>query len=481
MNTDRFKDYQDNVKQLVLDFEAMQSRGDSRYYDVDQLETIIDFYLDTADGEMLEKSVRYGETLFPTSNEIRLRRVHLLCFKERYKEAHSLLKQLEQMEPDNTDVLYALGVVYSALEQPRKAIQYYHKAAADGYELGIIYSNIGDEYVTMNQIAEARNYYRRAIRENPDDEHSLYELANCYEDDNATDRWIQYFSHFVEEHPYSKVGWFCLGEAYLSVELYEKAVDAYLYAIAIDDSFYFAYMQLSSCYFLMENYQQAVNVLHDSVEHAEDKAYVYYRIAEIFKQCNNPVTANIYYRKALQEDPYYAEAWHAMSLCYSMTRSFSAAIDAAKKALKINMESPLYLTTLALIYADSGDLENADRIFEIALPYYNDFEQGWLAYADYLIMQQQYENAIEALTRGLTDCELVLEFNKRLALCYFHCGQRNLLFNAVRACIYDNPEGETALLEYCPELGNDLEVMNIIDSHRQENGELKTPKGNRTL
>lgn len=471
MNTDRFKNYQDDVKQLVLDFEAMQNRGDSRYFDVDQLETIIDFYLDTADGEMLEKSVRYGESLFPSSNEIRLRRVHLLCFKERFKEALSLLKELEQMEPDNTDVLYALGAVYSALEQSRKSIQYFHKAAADGYELGTIYSNIADEYVKMNQSAEARNYYRRALRENPDDEHSLYELANCYEDYNATDRWIQFYTRFVEEHPYSKVAWFCLGEGYLTVNLYEKAIDAYQYAIAIDESFYFAYMQLSACYCLMEDYNQAVSVLHDTLKHADDKAYVYFRIAEIFRQINNPVTANVYYRKALNEDPYYAEAWHALSLSYSMIRQFSLAIDAAKKAVKINIESPLYLTTLALIYADNGDLDEADRIFQSAIPYYNDFEQGWLAYADFLIVKQDYDQAIDVLTRALPECELVLEFNKRLALCYYNCGKRNMLFNAVRACIYDNPDGEKALLEYCPELGNDLDVMNIIDSHRQENGE----------
>ncbi len=78
MNTDRFKNYQDDVKQLVLGFEAMERRGDSRYYDVEELETIIDFYLETSDGEGLEKSVLYGEKLFPSSNEIRLRRVHLL-------------------------------------------------------------------------------------------------------------------------------------------------------------------------------------------------------------------------------------------------------------------------------------------------------------------------------------------------------------------------------------------------------------------
>ena len=468
MNTDRFKDYEDEVKQLVLDFEAMQRRGDNQYYDTDQLETIIDFYLETADGEMLEKSVNYGESLFPTSNEIRLRRVHLLCFKERYKEAYALLKQLEQVAPDDTDVLYALGVVCSELGQPRKAIQYFHKAATDGYELGTIYSNIADEYVKTDQLNEARKYYRKALKENPDDEHSLYELANCFEDDGITDRWIAFYSKFVEEYPYSKVAWFCLGEGYVVEMLYEKAADAYQYAIAIDSSFYYAYMQLSACYYAMEDYQKSVATLHDALEHTEDKAFVYFRIADIFKQTGNFTTADIYYLKAVHEDPYYAEAWHYLSLSYSMERNFDAAIDAAKRALRIDSESPLYLTTLALIYADSGDCDSAEKIFNYAIPYYSDFEQGWLAYADFLITTDRYNDAIDSLNKGLPDCELVLEFNKRLALCYFYGGHRNMLFNAVRACLNDNEHGEAELLEYCPELRQDSEVMDIIVSYRNE-------------
>lgn len=475
MNTDRFKNYEDDVKQLVLDFEAMQRRGDSRYYDVDELETIIDFYLETADGDMLEKSVRYGEKLFPASNEIRLRRVHLLCFKERYKEAYNLLKQLERIEPDDTDVLYALGVVYSALEQPRKAIQYFHKAAADGYQLGIIYGNIADEYVKMEQLGEARNYYRRALKMNPEDEHSLYELANCYEDEGMIDHWVNYYRRFVQEHPYSKVGWFCLGEGYIAEGLYEKSIDAYQYAIAIDPEFYYAYMQLSACYFAMGDCNNAVASLHDASAHTQDKAYVFFRIAEIFRNQNNLVTANIYYDKAVKEDPYYAEAWHAMSTCYSMMQAHTNAIEAAKRALKIEPESPLYLTTLALIYADSGDFESAERFFDCALPYFPDFEQGWLAYADYNIMRQCFDEAIDALNHGLPDCELVLEFNKRLALCYYFTGRRNMLFNAVRACLYADEYGAKALLDYLPELGNDLEVMNIIDSFHNEMGGKSDP------
>ena len=467
-NKDRFKNYENDVRQLVLDFERMERQGERRYFDLDEMETIIDFYLDSYDGEMIEKSVRHGEYLFPTSNEIKLRRAHLLCFKEQYNDAFTILKQLERIQPDDTDVLYALGVVMSALDQPRKAIQYYNKAAADGYELGIIYGNIADEYVKMDRRQDARNYYRKALKAKPDDEHSLYELANCYEDDGLIDKWIDYYRRFVEEHPYSAVGWFCLAEGYAAAMLFEKAIDAYQFAIAIDADYYYAYTRMSICHQALGDYKAAVEALHEAAEHTEDKALVYYQIGELFRFQNNQYSAISYYRKATKEDPFYADAWYSMAACYTQTLDFNDAIECAQKAIDIEPDSPIYLTTLALVYADSGDYENADKVFAVATQHYADFEQGWLAYADYNIMRRNFEEAIEGLNKGLPDCEMVMEFNKRLALCYYLTGRRNMLYNAVRACIYENAEGTQELLDYVPELKNDPEVMNIIYSHSKE-------------
>ncbi|MCR5066173.1 MAG: tetratricopeptide repeat protein [Bacteroidales bacterium] len=497
INKDRFKNYDEEVKHLVLEFEKMEKSGERRYFDLDEMERIIDFYMDgfqdygtdnssvgtqSITMEMMEKSVLHGEWLFPASNEIRLRRAHLLCFKERFEESYAILKELESRQPDDTDVLYALGVVLSALEQPRRAIQYYNRAASrlaegerwDGDshnkgkwerdEIGMIYANIADEYVKMDKRKEARNFYRKALRLRPDDEHSLYELANCYEDDGLIDKWIGYYNKFVEEHPYSKVGWFCLAEGYASTALYERAIDAYGYAIAIDSNFYYAYMQMSACYEALGNMNMAVETLHDAAEHTDDKALVYFRIGDLFRLQNNMASAVNYYQKATKEDPFYADAWHALSTCYTMSLEFGDGIDCAKKALSIEPESPLYLTTLALIYADSGDNENAEKTFEHAIPYYDEFEQGWLAYADYHIMRGNYEEAINGLNRGLVGCELVMEYNKRLALCYYMTGRRNMLFNAVRACIFDNEDGAKELLNYVPELRDDDEVMMIINS-----------------
>ena len=47
MKKDRFKNFDDEVRELVLDFENTVLRGESQFFDVDELEIIIDYYFET--------------------------------------------------------------------------------------------------------------------------------------------------------------------------------------------------------------------------------------------------------------------------------------------------------------------------------------------------------------------------------------------------------------------------------------------------
>ena len=86
MNKDRFKGYDPDVRQLVLRFEQ-QRDGHNVFFDVDQLEIIIDYYLEVYDIEGLQSAVQYAESLFPLSDSIRMRRANLYSVQGRYKEA----------------------------------------------------------------------------------------------------------------------------------------------------------------------------------------------------------------------------------------------------------------------------------------------------------------------------------------------------------------------------------------------------------
>ena len=163
MKKDRFHNFDDEVRDLVLDFENTVLKGKTQFFDVDELEIIIDYYFEVNDLKPLERAVEYAEELYPNSTTIRLRRAHLMISHEQYAQALQVLNQMRQAEPDNTDVAYSLGVANGAVGQSEKAIAYFKEAARDGWMLGRVYSNMAEEYYKLKDYDAALNFYRKAM------------------------------------------------------------------------------------------------------------------------------------------------------------------------------------------------------------------------------------------------------------------------------------------------------------------------------
>ena len=468
MKNDRFKDYDSEVRQLVLSFENAQRSGNTRYYDEEEMETIIDFYLDTADAAMLERSVRLGERLFPTSSEMRLRRAHLLCVKERFDDALSLLTELHRLEPGNTDVCYALGAVYSALGKPEKSVHYYSIAATDGYEPDTVYCNMADEYMAMERYDDAMLCARRALKANNESNRALLLIGQVYYALGKHSQGSTFFAHYVKEHPYSSEGWYCLGASYFDAGLYEHAEEAYQYAIAIDDGFVDAYEQLAEVYGELGQYDNAAHALHNALQHSNDKSYFNIKLGDLFRRQNNFVSAAVYYRTAIKSDPLDDDAWVALATCYASMNDNDNACDVAERALRKFPQSAHVMVSAAVIFGECNRHDEARTLFEELISLYPEYLLAWVAYADFLLSTEAYDDAIELISHGLTETDCAVVFHVRLAYCCYRTGRRNGLFDAVRACLHDCDDGAQQLLDYYPAFAADIDVMNIITSFENE-------------
>lgn len=463
--TDRFKDYNAEVKELVLDFEEMQRRGERHYFDVDQLSIIIDYYIETYDYEQFQNAVIFAESLYPNANPIRLRRSHLLCSREKFKESLVILQDLERQEPDNTDVMYALGAVYSALNNPRKSIRYFQKAATDGRELNAVYGNIGDEYARLGEDREAIGYYKRALKANPKDERVIYNLFETFESAEMNLQGITFFDAFVGDNPFSVPAWYCLGMLYKEENLYERAVDAFEYVIAIDPTFKDAYLQKTDILNEMGDTKGAVQSLHEAMPYVDDQAALNGAIGACYMEGKNYETALIYFRKAAEMDPSSGRVMMAIAGCYAQLGDNFNALDYIERSFKESPDEPSLLFDAASIYKRFDKIDLATECYEKGLELNPFNDRAWIDYADMMIGIDDYRTAAEILERGLVNCEEPLCFNQRLAVCCFITNQRNLMFNAIRAVAIEDINSLDTILRVCPTMREDIEVMDLISSY----------------
>ena len=68
------------------------------------------------------------------------------------------------------------------------------------------------------------------------------------------------------------------------------------------------------------------------------------------------------YQKALQEDPNYADALHALAMVYASQDRLDEAIEAGKKLIEVAPEDELAYTSLSIFYQRKGMIAEAEHI-----------------------------------------------------------------------------------------------------------------------
>ena len=439
MNTDRFKDFEPDVRHLVLAFEE---DGGRRFFDVDELEVIADYYLEMQDVEGLEAAVGLGERLYPDNGEMRLRKAQLLGVKGRYRQALGLLEQLELEDQDNTDVAYTLGTLYSMTGNAEKSIEYYLRAATDGYELGMIYGNVADEYLKLGNTVQAVRYYRKAVEDNPDEQRSLRSLVFIWDWQGRLEQAVRFFSNHVHNHPYCKTAWYCLGCCYMrdGHANAAKAVDAFEYALAIDSRYEDASYGLSEAYMNMGDLGNAVRTLRDMLEWTDNRHFVLLNIGGLFMRTGNYHTAYSYIRNSLKEYDRNGFVWNELGHCCEKL----------------------------------GYVEEAVAHYSRAINLYPDYDELWLDLADLYVAECRFDEAAALMESARTEADDRFLFDVRLVYCYYRLGRRNRLFALLAEDAACYAERLSDLLVQYPDLSQDAEVVGVINGYERNNDSINS-------
>ncbi|MFQ5681855.1 MAG: tetratricopeptide repeat protein [Candidatus Binatia bacterium] len=68
------------------------------------------------------------------------------------------------------------------------------------------------------------------------------------------------------------------------------------------------------------------------------------------------------YQKALDEDPNYADALHALAMTYAGRDQLDEAVEVGKRLIKVSPENELAYTSLSIFYQRKGMIAEAEQI-----------------------------------------------------------------------------------------------------------------------
>ncbi len=431
--------------ELVRKFEEMIENNEEFYFESEEFEEIIIYYLEMGDIFYAELATNFALKLHPNSLELKTKKFEVLLELENYAQAKELMQELKESSSETTDFLVCCAKYYSMLGNPRRALEYCEKALELKEEENFLHNFIADEHINLEDPFNALKHYKLALSFDQYDDYSLENVMFCYNQLNRSDEAIEFLNNYLNKFAFSETAWYEYGQFYFNKKNYEEAIKGFDYLLAINSQAIGIYANKAACYEAMGEWQKAIAVYEEMLELEYTKSFTFYKIGLCYKEKKQPILALNAFQKSLRDDPQFYLSMMEQSHIYEEMGGMKEALHFAKEAVALNDNNLDYQKRLAFLYIDSERFEES----LVCLKKLVDFEPtrfyNWYAYSEVLMLIGEYENAIIVLNKAIKMHNRP-ELYYQLSNCFFHMNNQK--------------EGRKALsvaLELDPQLLDDME------------------------
>lgn len=360
-------DEQSNILEKVEKFENMLTSSGNEYFDREDFQELIDYYLSINEQDRANTVLSYAFEQHPNSSDLLIAKTHVLIANDQYKEALETIIEIETTQPQNGEVLMAKGTIYSRLKMSEKAINCFKKSLKLAEFKEDVYFLIAMEHQHNMDYEKAIQYHTYALRENSLFELSLYETNVCFDCLGKYEKAIAFYNDFLNLNPYSETAWFNLGAMYAKIDDYKNAVNAYDYALAINPYFSSALFNKGNALASDDRYEEAILTYKETFEHESPSYVTYCYIGECHERLKRYNKALKYYNKAIKEDDTYADAWLGKAIALDHLGHPLDAYRNIKHAIELNDSEPDYWYTAAELEEKLGLTQESIKSMQTAV------------------------------------------------------------------------------------------------------------------
>ena len=113
------EDFKDFFSNSILKFESMLKSNKFLFFDVDEFESIIIYYLESGNTSLANKAIKMASKQYPENSAISLLKIESLIVQNKIDEAEKLVNKLFLLESNNSEIILQKSRIFSK----RKTIQ----------------------------------------------------------------------------------------------------------------------------------------------------------------------------------------------------------------------------------------------------------------------------------------------------------------------------------------------------------------------
>ena len=261
----------ENISSLLERFFSAHNKGVNSFFDVDEIASLINYFLEKEDNTNLNNIIELGYELHPDDINFKIALCKTLIITEDYNSALKLIE--EDDIKGNKDIDFIRIECYCELERINEAARLIDKIAIKDHQY--LEEAIEHMACVLNDIEkyqrEANQFIQEALVMYPDNFVLKSELCLNYELSGNTKDALDLCNKLIDEDPYSSEIWFMQGRLFSLCADFEKAIDSLDFAIscAKDNKELEYEIKFTKALFLYknENYEKAIDCYNELVSH----------------------------------------------------------------------------------------------------------------------------------------------------------------------------------------------------------------------
>ncbi|NML23035.1 tetratricopeptide repeat protein [Pseudoflavitalea sp. G-6-1-2] len=393
----------DEIRELVRQFQNLKNGRSHSFLDEDSFEKIIDYFDDEEDLQQALVAAELGIELFPYSSILHIKKADLLIATRHYNEALQVLSHAAVLDSNDINLYILKTAAYLALDQQEKAVALLENALElfEGQERIELLFELADVYDDYEEFDKIFDCLKLILEQEPTNEEALYKICFWTDSTGRNEESIRLHMQIIDDNPYCELAWFNLAAAYQGLKLYEKAIDAYKYAVVIDEKFDYAYRNMGDAYIRLRKFKDAIEVLEKVLELSRPEDVIYEAIGHCFDRMKNYAQARFYYRKASHLNPEDSKLYFKIACTYMNEGQWGTAIKQLETAMQIHRLQPEYNLAMGECKMQMGEYKEAIQYFSNVVGQRPRNVTSWESLIRCLYHGEFYEEALEQIHAAL--------------------------------------------------------------------------------
>ncbi len=394
-------------RQLVLHYEAAVALGRLDYFDVDEMEIIIEHYLFEGDIDNAKKALEYGFKLHPGDRYLQCQKAAILLHRGKLRDALKLLDAYRDVDDpvhtfNRAEILYRLGQKSEALAEFRDLVDNSDESADIP---GLCLDIIG----TINRALDYKNslyFFEKGLAVEPNNLDLLEAKALTVECLNRTDEAIALYNRVLDMDPYRGRTWCLLASLQYDEQNYREALTAYDYVLAIDPTDSLSLSQKAYCQYRLGDMQGAAESCKKYLEMMPTDDGMYTLLGECYESLEKPNEAQHAYQKAIEINPKNDQAWFGIGVTYAALDEMEKAKQHIRKALAMNPKPLEYNMMLVdILMREHNGSEVITLLQKVVRGVGREEPLAWKRLGDAYLVFDSSEKAQNAYERAILLCE----------------------------------------------------------------------------